>query len=340
MQHSALPPLPGESEPPLPSSRKGGPPARPLPSGPSPMWWVAGAAVVVGGLAWALWPSAANAAGSQGSQGQGGAGTGQGGSGTGQGGSGGQGGPGGQGGQGGGGPGTQGPSWPPADRLAAEAEECTAVVASKPQKHGDRVRPGYMPDDEWFALVAYWRVYPDGPVQPEAVPAFAAALGRIRSCVRNKLPMPDAPKPTDPKPTDPKPDAPKPDVQNEQPATPAELPGPLADKPTPGRAYQLQHNKPSSLLLLASQAYGTPEGSAANLQRAHLINNHPYNRRFHVAVEAEKGLFPPSGERISFMPIFGTPEQQAKDVTKGARGEGDHYAVVYVPEIELKVTQS
>ena len=40
------------------------------------------------------------------------------------------------------------------------------------------------------------------------------------------------------------------------------------------------------------------------------------------------------------MPIFGTLEQQVKDVTKGSRGEGNDFAAIFIPEHGLQVEKA
>ena len=126
---------------------------------------------------------------------------------------------------------------------------------------------------------------------------------------------------------DDKPPPPKDEPPKDAPA----LPGPLSETPVPGVSYRINPDDATALLILSQKTYGTKGGTSENLKAAQLINNHPYNKRFQVVVENEKNLFPPEGRRISFTPMFGTLEQQLADPAQGARGQGQQFAVLYLP---------
>lgn len=297
-----LPPLPGDP-PPLSSGSKKPSPAMlsPAPVSSSSKGLVVGL-VVVGaavGLAWALWPSSASAStGGDNKQTP----------------------------TPGPGP-TPGPTPGPApsptpgpnpgpvppliivpSRPVEEAQECTAVAAAKPQTFKDKSRPPQQPEDEWLAYVIYWRVYPDGPVEPQGDMMWKGTWARILACVQQKLGK----------------------TQGGDIPPANNLPAPLSPEPKPGLSYQINPEQVSSLYGLASKTYGTQRGSHENFVAAKRINDHPYNRRFWVEVAGEAAQFP--GGRISFNPIFGSIEQQVADTVGGGRGKGGHkFAALFLP---------
>ncbi|HUR47919.1 MAG TPA: hypothetical protein VMY88_00110 [Acidimicrobiales bacterium] len=181
-----------------------------------------------------------------------------------------------------------------------EAEACGFAVANRPKTYGGLSQSDY-PDTPlagWLGLVAYRRAYPDWPTGP-VQPAQVEALSRVITCVTEKL-YPPVPVPV--------------------------------DTPTPGKHYQTRATD-TDLLALASRAYKTVNGSPANLAAARVLSNHPDNRRFHSAHPTEIALYPPSGRRIDVSPVFGPPVRQVKDPEDGARGEGNYFPLIFIPEL-------
>lgn len=181
-----------------------------------------------------------------------------------------------------------------------EAEACGWAFANRPKTYGGLSQSDYhdTPLAGWLGLVAYRRAYPEWPVSP-VQPAQVDALSRMITCVKDKLHPP--------------------------------IPVPV-DLPTPGKHYQTRATD-TDLLTLASRAYKTTLGTAANTNAARVLNNHPDNRRFHSAHPAEISVFPPSGRRIDLSPVFGPPVLQVKDPENGARGNGKSFPLIFIPEL-------
>ena len=178
----------------------------------------------------------------------------------------------------------------------AEARACTSAVADRPEIEGGIPR-GDRPLDAWLAWVAFFRAY-------GRPPRFGDddRLDALLACVRARL-----------------------EAKGDEPPD-------IADVPTPGRWYRIRYG--DTLFGLSKVAYpggvaldGKP---AANFLAARLINEASENRRFWRPVPSEAALFPKG--RITFLPIFGTFEEQRADEARGGEvGAGGGYAVIWVP---------
>lgn len=182
--------------------------------------------------------------------------------------------------------------------LDAEADGCAWAAANKPIEFNGR-KPEGQTLEQWLALVAFMRAYPNAPLPPTS-DAQLAALGRMLQCIKAKL---GADKPIN---------------------APPALPVPVSP-PTPGSYYQIVYG--DTLLGVAGQAYKLGAGQA-RLAAAQHINAAPYNLRFH---DFPDNLFPPSKMRISFNPRYGSPAAQFADAVNGADG-GNKFAVIFIPE--------
>jgi len=181
-----------------------------------------------------------------------------------------------------------------------EAEACSWAVANKPNAYEGLSKADFpdVPMASWLARVAYRRAYPTWPLEP-VQSVQVDALSRIVVCVAEAL-DPPVPVPT--------------------------------ETPTPGRHYRTR-SPDKDLFVLAAQAYKTVIGTPENTAAARAINNHPYNKRFWSVHPAELALFPPDGRRIELFSSFGTPLLQAKDPVTGARGKGNYWPIIFIPEL-------
>lgn len=182
-----------------------------------------------------------------------------------------------------------------------EAEACSWVVANKPNTYEGLNKADFpdVPLASWLARVAFRRAYPSWPLEP-VQPVQVDALSRIVVCVVEAL-DPPVPVPT--------------------------------ETPTPGKHYRTRSSD-KDLFALAAQAYKTVIGTPENTAAARAINNHPYNKRFWSVHPTELALFPPDGRRIELFSSFGTPLLQSKDPVNGARGKGNYWPTIFIPELE------
>jgi len=277
------------------SSKKPAPP--PTPPRRSKLPWLIGGGVVVGGLMWLMNRSGSSGSGSETDPGPGPDPEPE---------------P---------GPGPQLEEPPPLDKdpmdFLAEEAFCIEVAKYKPKSYLNRVRPLGLTDAEWWGLIAYWKAYPLGPVQPKGT-AYADAAIRILECVKQRLNA--EPKP--PPPPDPKVD----EIQ----IPPAVVFGPNADNtttaPTPAKFYPIVAG--DNFTKVTKAAYGNNINVVKVMRN---VNDHPYNKRFRVMVDNEKNWFPQG--RISFTKIFGTVAEQAADPANGGRDlpGSNFYATFWFP---------
>lgn len=217
------------------------------------------------------------------------------------------------------------PEKDPSDFLA-EVNACTDVSKNKPASFKNRVRPVGMSDAEWLALIGYWQAYPLGPVQPKGT-AYADAYVRILECVKERLAA-------EPKP-EPKPDEPPPVIPPAIDFGPR--PDNIAKQPTPDKFYTIVWGDNFTKLTKAAygaeytKRFGQPFEGPHVLKVMRAVNDYPYNLRFRVMVESEKGFFP--NGRISFSQIFGDLAEQTADGAKGGRDlpGSSYYATFFFP---------
>ena len=106
----------------------------------------------------------------------------------------------------------------------------------------------------------------------------------------------------------------------------------ITTTPIPGAWYRIKYG--DTLFGLSAAAYPgglSIEGKApSNYLAARWINEAEENRRFWRLVPGEENLFPQG--RITFLPRFGTFEQQRADPVKGGEiGAGGGYATIWIP---------
>lgn len=198
---------------------------------------------------------------------------------------------------------------PPKPDPQAEADACTAAAANKPATWLGRTPRKGESEGSWLSRVAVWMAYPSAPEAIEADPFYAAALARIAGCVLQRLADPNKP-------------APKPDIKPLPKAPDPLPPEPVTNKPTPNAYYAIK--KGDTLFAVSKAAYGTSGG--ANVTAAKKINGAAYNARF--LVDAPKGEQQYWAKRVSFLPKFGTPAEQAGSPTGGA---GGYFATIWIP---------
>lgn len=188
--------------------------------------------------------------------------------------------------------------------LDAEAQACASAVADKPEIEMGVARNG-RDLDLWLTMVAFARVYGRWPDPANAVDVARAQA--ISACVKERL-------------------------EAESKGLGEDGPPDIADVPTPGKWYRIRYG--DTLFEISKAAF--PAGVSldgkppSNYQAGRWINEASENKRFWRIVDSEKALFPQG--RITFLPRFGTFEQQRADPVKGGEvGAGGGYAVIWIP---------